>query len=124
DIKRVMEKTKEKKGTVKSKSNSPRVKEKKKTIKEESPEKEYSKEKGEAKTKVDGKSKKEEMKGKKSSPDGKEKFPKNINEYRHIIDTLQVKDKDLEWVLDLRTYTKMVKPLEKTNTHPLNFNGG
>jgi hypothetical protein len=29
-------------------------------------------------------------------------YPKNINEYRHIIDTHKVKDSDLEWVLHLR----------------------
>ncbi len=35
-----------------------------------------------------------------------DKFPKNINEYRHIIDTLKINDKELEWVLELRNCKK------------------
>ena len=44
----------------------------------------------------------------------KENYPKNINEYRHIIETLKVNDKDLEWLLDLRKYTKIIQAPEKT----------
>ena len=50
-----------------------------------------------------------------------EKFPKNINEYRHLVDTLKVNDKDLEWVLDLRKYSKITKPIEKSTSNPPNF---
>jgi len=42
------------------------------------------------------------------------KFPKNINEYRHVIDTNKITDKDLEWVLDLRTHGLNSNPIEKT----------
>ncbi len=31
-------------------------------------------------------------------------LPKNVNEYRHIIDTKQSRDSDVEWILELRAY--------------------
>jgi hypothetical protein len=36
-------------------------------------------------------------------------YPKNINEYRHIIDTFHVVDGELGWILDLRTYGERLK---------------
>lgn len=44
----------------------------------------------------------------------RESFPKNINEYRHIIDTFKVTDKDLEWVLELRSHKPAAYPGDKT----------
>lgn len=51
-------------------------------------------------------------------------FPKNVNEYRHIIDKYNVTDADVSWVLELRTYKKKLAPIsqEKTTPHPPNFN--
>jgi hypothetical protein len=65
-----------------------------------------------------------DLKNDKMSPDkiGKTKraekkkidaFPTNINEYRHIIDTFKVNDKDLEWVLELRSHKPVEYPGEK-----------
>lgn len=34
------------------------------------------------------------------------RLPKNVNEYRHIIDTFQSRDSDVEWILGLKTYNK------------------
>lgn len=34
------------------------------------------------------------------------KLPKNVNEYRHIIDTVLSRDSDVEWVLSLKSYMK------------------
>ncbi len=36
----------------------------------------------------------------------KEVLPKNINNYKHLIDTLLLTGKDIEWVLQLRGYKK------------------
>jgi len=58
----------------------------------------------------------------KKNEKNKETFPKNINEYRHIIDTFKVTDKDLEWVLELRSHKAMPDPIEKNiNPQPFNF---
>jgi len=54
--------------------------------------------------KTDAKSEKSPEKVTKKNERNKETFPKNINEYRHIIDTFKVTDKDLEWVLELRSH--------------------
>ena len=34
------------------------------------------------------------------------RLPKNIQEYRHIIDTFQSRDSDVEWIFELRGYNK------------------
>lgn len=34
----------------------------------------------------------------------KKHLPKNVNEYRHIIDSMPSRDSDVEWVLELRAY--------------------
>jgi hypothetical protein len=34
----------------------------------------------------------------------KKHLPKNVNTYRHIIDTMQSRDSDVEWILELRAY--------------------
>jgi len=58
----------------------------------------------------------------KDKKNSNENFPKNINEYRHIIDTLQINDKELGWVLELRTYGKMNPGYEKVGAqNPFNF---
>lgn len=44
-------------------------------------------------------------------------FPKNINEYRHIIDTFHVLDSELLWALELRTYKDKVDYKGLKNTH-------
>lgn len=36
----------------------------------------------------------------------KKHLPKNVNTYRHIIDTMQSRDSDVEWILELRAYEK------------------
>jgi hypothetical protein len=41
--------------------------------------------------------------------------PKNVNQYRHIIDTMH-RDSDVEWIIELRSYRNM-PPRYKTNIH-------
>lgn len=61
-------------------------------------------------------------KTKKAEKKMKDSFPKNINEYRHIIDTFKVNDKELEWVLELRAHKPANYPVEKNVTgHAPNF---
>lgn len=43
----------------------------------------------------------------KSKKDNRLKYPKNINEYRHIMSNFQTVDAELSWILDLRTAQKM-----------------
>lgn len=51
------------------------------------------------------------------------KFPKNLNEYRHIINTFHVLDSELEWAFDLRTYKEKInyKGLKYMNINPPYF---
>ncbi len=52
----------------------------------------------------------------------RDSFPKNINEYRHIIDTFKVNDKELEWVLELRAHKASSYVGEKNlSAHAPNF---
>lgn len=61
-------------------------------------------------------------KNKKTDKKLKDSFPKNINEYRHIIDTFKVNDKELEWVLELRAHKSSNYIGEKNLTaHGPNF---
>lgn len=48
------------------------------------------------------------------------RFPKNINEYRHIIDTLHISGDEVGWVLDLRTNRNKIKyePFKGHHTQP------
>ena len=39
------------------------------------------------------------------------KIPKNVNEYKHLLETRYLAQGDLDWTLDLRLYDKQLKPI-------------
>jgi hypothetical protein len=43
------------------------------------------------------------------------RVPKNVNQYRHIIDTMH-RDSDVEWIIELRSY-RNIPTTNKTNLH-------
>lgn len=53
--------------------------------------------------------------GKKEDP--KLKYPKNINEYRHIMANFQIVHADLNWILDLRTNKELSKYKKNNSPH-------
>lgn len=46
--------------------------------------------------------------------------PKNVNQYRHIIDTMH-RDSDVEWIIELRSYRNLPSISKHTNTYPPKF---
>ena len=54
---------------------------------------------------------------------GDKKLPKNVNEYRHIIDNILSRDSDVEWVLGLKAPSKPIEysPLRERTLNQPNF---
>ena len=52
----------------------------------------------------------------------KPKIPKNINEYKHLMNNFQLSQADLDWTLDLRTYMdSKTHRMNQTNFNPPSF---
>ena len=50
---------------------------------------------------------KSSVEGKKTKTNNKNSLPKNINEYRHVIDTFKASDDDVKWINGLREHKKV-----------------